>query len=142
MAMMRMDNWTDDEIAVMKEMSARGATSKAIGDRLGRSDKAVRCKRRAVLGAGTGRSCALWSDAENATMRRLASEGMTPTQIFESGELPGRSRDAIGVQACKLRITKPALDDDAVVLKPFEELSVYHQRTLRRLLPAWFGGRE
>lgn len=126
----------DDDI---KRLHAQGMTCPQIAREVGMTRDGVRfaCAR---LGLPINRGDGLPANRFDAQIAEMRADGIGSRGIAER---LGVTRDFVldrfhalgGIRNRK----RPTLDDDTVMLKPFEELSIYHQRTLRRLLPAWFG---
>lgn len=120
----------------IRRLNAQGMTCPQIARALGMTRDGVRSAHER-LGLAINRA-GNQADRYDAQIAELRADGVTSREIAER----------LGVTRCFVldRYTalgalrkRQAREDDELVLRPFEQLSIYHQRTLRRLLPAWFG---
>jgi hypothetical protein len=88
-----MKQWTKYEDAVLRREYPKGATDKALAERLGRKPGQIK-RRRNFLGLErVGTTRAQWSPDEEALLRQYNAKGWSPAQMTEI--LPGRSLYAI-----------------------------------------------
>ena len=125
--------------AEITRLTQGGAATREIAGALTMCQSAVR---NAQLRLGIVARCEVraWTPAEDAQLDELIAAGKTHRQI---ARVMGRSHQSIEKRSTlhlSLRGRPVTALHDDVPLKPFAELAPAHQKTLRRLLPEWFGG--
>ena len=92
--------WSEQELALLNELSGMSLDDDEIARRLGRTRRAVRTMILRTGGKALREARQGWSEAELATVARLHAAGMTCNTIADS--LPGRSPLAVFRKLCRL----------------------------------------
>ncbi len=92
--------WSEQDLALLNELSGMSLDDDEIARRLGRTRRAVRTMILRTGGKALREARQGWSEAELATVARLHAAGMTCNTIADS--LPGRSPLAVFRKLCRL----------------------------------------
>ena len=136
-------NWTDAEDDLLRHLADSGARSREIGERIGRSESAVRNRMKFLRISRRGghvRKYASWSEEELTALRELDGKGILLTEI--SARL-GRDRTSVAAKARALGLwhKNPLPDTDIPAgtgnpepKRPARVFSEIEKRRIRRFL--------
>ncbi|MCY3873053.1 MAG: hypothetical protein OXF88_02020 [Rhodobacteraceae bacterium] len=139
----RRQNWTDAEDDLLRHLSASGSRPREIGERIGRSESAVRNRMKMLRISRRGghvRKYANWSEEELAALRELHEEAMVLTEVAER---LGRARTGVTSKVRELELwrTNPPADADIPVeagdpgpKRPVRAFGEIERRRIRQFL--------
>ena len=133
----RRHDWTDAEDDLLRRLTDSGSSPREIGERIGRSESAVRNRKKMLRIPRRGclvRKPENWSEEELAELRELHAEGMLLTEIAER---LGRARTSVAAKARALELWRKNPPPDAgehVPKRPARAFSEIEKRRIRQFL--------
>ena len=133
----RRQNWTDAEDDLLRHLADSGSRPREIGERIGRSESAVRNRMKMLRISRRGghvRKYANWSEEELAALRELHEEAMLLTEVAER---LGRARTGVEAKVRELgllRTNPPAEAGDPGPKRPARAFGEIERRRIGQFL--------